>query len=192
VTEDDPFEPFEVPDFVEPLQAWRVWRIVRRDGGYSLASAIKPTIWPAGEELVARCLRTSPVRRWWLRRVRGEPHREAPETRCDCGIYATDLVHLRHYLMDGLAPPAVARVLGLVSLWGTVVECERGYRASHAYPLHLYVPIDAAWQKKHCGDELVSGLESYDVPVEPLAARCSETVWVLEQRRQLAARERRA
>jgi hypothetical protein len=117
VTEDDPFEPFEVPDFVEPLQAWRVWRV---------------------------------------------------------------------------APPAVARVLGLVSLWGTVVECERGYRASHAYPLHLYVPIDAAWQKKHCWDELVSGLESYDVPVEPLAARCSETVWVLEQRRQLAARERRA
>jgi hypothetical protein len=183
VTAEEHLATVEAPDFVEPLEAWRVWRVVHRDGRYSLASAIKPTIWPAGEALVATCLQTSRLHRWWQRRTRGEEHRAAPDAPCDCGIHATELRHLRCYLTDWLAPTAVARVVGLVSLWGTVVECEHGYRASHAYPLRIYVPIDAAWQKEHRWDDLAGGLEAYGVPVEPLAARCSEAVWLLEDQR---------
>jgi hypothetical protein len=33
----------------------------------------------------------------------------------------------------------VCRVLGTVALWGRVVELEHGWRASHAYPLRLFV-----------------------------------------------------
>ena len=40
-------------------------------------------------------------------------------------------------------PGTVCRILGEVTLWGHVVETEAGWRASHAYPLRLYVP-DAA------------------------------------------------
>ena len=44
---------------------------------------------------------------------------------------------------DGYGPmmdqPAF-RVIGRVSLWGRVIEGDRGFRASHAYPSHLYVP----------------------------------------------------
>src|ERR671937_1015471 len=46
----------EAPDFVEPLEAWRVWKVVRRDGVYSLGSVIQRTVWPASEALVAECL----------------------------------------------------------------------------------------------------------------------------------------
>jgi N-formylglutamate amidohydrolase len=34
--------------------------------------------------------------------------------------------------------------MGTVSLWGTVIEGELGYRASHAYPHRLYVPVNRA------------------------------------------------
>jgi hypothetical protein len=36
----------------------------------------------------------------------------------------------------------LGRVAGRVRLWGTVVECERGWRASHAYPSRLLVALD--------------------------------------------------
>jgi hypothetical protein len=176
-------EEIAAPDFVEPFEAWRVWRVVAGDGHYKLASAIKPTVWAPGEPLVATCLQSSPVRRWWQRFRGRDEHPPAPAFRCECGIYAADLPQLRHYLNDGLAPSAVGRVLGLVSLWGTVVECERGFRASHAYPSRIYVPADASSRRDHSWDDLIGGLEIYDVPVEPLAARCSEAVWALEHER---------
>ena len=40
-------------------------------------------------------------------------------------------------LLAGLVAP---RVLGRVSLWGDVVECAWGWRASFAYPAQIYVP----------------------------------------------------
>src|SRR5919204_5328873 len=38
----------EAPDFAEPLEAWRVWKVVRRDGVHSLGSVIQRTVWPGG------------------------------------------------------------------------------------------------------------------------------------------------
>jgi hypothetical protein len=155
------------PDIAGTIVAWRVWRVVCRDGAYRLGSIVQPTLWEPGEALVADCHRPAALA-WLLRKRR----HVSPDERCDCGIYATSLAHLR---------PGLARVVGQVSLWGTVVECEHGYRASRAYPLKVYVPADssrgaARWH------ELVPGLGCYGVPVEPLAARADEAVETLEQR----------
>jgi len=109
-----------------------------------------------------------------------------PKEPCECGIYAGWLSILGPYLRDRPTSPAVARVLGRVSLWGRVIECERGYRASHAYPLCVFVPVDCSLRREHRREEIASGLEVYGVPVEPVTASCSDAVGVLEQM-QLAA-----
>ncbi len=151
------------PDFIEPLEAWRVWRVVAYKGELVLASAVKRTIWPAGEPLVAECLAAKPLLRDWL--LRRPPH-QAPCASCQCGIYATQWERVGKYLRD-LLPEARARVLGRVALWGTVIESERGFRASHAYPLALYVPVDGADRSPLGPDELARALARYRVPVEP-------------------------
>jgi hypothetical protein len=67
------------------------------------------------------------------------------------------------------------RVLGRVALWGTVVECERGWRASRAYPAHLYVPsprrpalfvLTGLRRPALPAEEIALELAAYGVPVE--------------------------
>jgi len=172
----------EAPDFAEPFEAWRVWRVVDGPDGFQLGSVIKPTLWPAGLPLVAECLRGPELfaRLRRKRRTCGVP----PGEECDCGIYAAWLPQIGQYLNDvaTTAARAVARVLGQVSLWGTVVECERGFRASRAYPRRIYVPMDAVLRGGPHWDELVAGLQAYEVPVEPLSARCCDAIDALEQK----------
>ena len=159
----------EVPDYAEPFEAWRVWKVVRRDREYSLGSVIQRTLWPAREAFTAECLRAP---RLFARLRRRRAHR-VPESDCACGIYAAPLERLADYLAD--APfRGVARVLGRVALWGTVVECERGFRASHAYPLRIYVPSDAGEPWHVDWEEVAIGLCRYGVPIEPLDSRAAE------------------
>jgi hypothetical protein len=56
--------------------------------------------------------------------------------------------------------------VGRVSLWGTVCECERGWRASHAYPAQLYVPIAGIESVRAAC--IVDDLRRYGVPVRAL------------------------
>jgi hypothetical protein len=169
---------FEVPDLVEPIAAWRVWRVVASRDGYTLSSAVKQTLWPARLALHATCLAPPSVLRW----VRRTPPHPAPHTDCQCGIYGATLDLITAYLDDDSLQPAAARVLGRVALWGTVVECEHGYRASHAYPQHLYIPTDAP-QRRHGPTipDLTTALTRYGVPVQPLTATCSQAVQQLIQ-----------
>jgi hypothetical protein len=66
---------------------------------------------------------------------------------------------------DGL-PPGCLFVIGTVSLWGDVLECERGWRAALAYPSRLFVPLGFPGAA-----ERAVGLEDYGVPVELLETR---------------------
>lgn len=154
------------PDYVEPFEAWRVWRVVRVDGAYRLGSIVQHTLWPTDEALRAECQRLRLFRR------RRREH-EAPCVSCECGIYAAGLEQLHLYVAEGLRGP-LSRVVGRVALWGTVVECERGFRASDAYPRHLYVPEDAgvAWQTSW--QDVALGLCAYGVSVEPLDVPAAE------------------
>jgi hypothetical protein len=158
------------PDFIEPVLGWRAWLVVERNGVPRLRSLFVPTIWRPRSELVAECLcpRVLPLPRF-LRR----PRHDAPGRRCECGVYATDLKTTLRYLRNarGLDDRPLARVLGRVSLWGTVVECDRGWRASHAYPAEIVVPARSLG-----GDpvvplgEVALGLGDYGVPVRLVEA----------------------
>lgn len=152
------------PDYAEAFEAWRVWRVVRHEGAFALASVVKRTVWPAGDPFAAECLKTLPLFDWLRRR---RPH-TAPEPHCECGIYAAGLDCVRGYLTDAL-PDARARVIGRVALWGSVVECERGFRASFAYPLALYVPLPGRGGRAcDAVEEIAHELGRYEVPVEVL------------------------
>ena len=175
----------DAPDFAEPIEAWRVWRVVNGKHGYRLGSVVKETVWRPGEAIVADCLR-SRVSAWLQRRLRRD--HAAPEKRCECGVYAAWLPYVEPYLTDEPVSWAggAARVLGKVSLWGVVIECERGFRASAAYPSELYVPADASLEGDHRSEDIAMGLAVYGTPVELLSARREEAVGVL-QRRELAS-----
>jgi hypothetical protein len=161
------------PDLAEPIEGWRLWLAVPEDGAVQLRSVVYRTAWPAGEPMVARCLR-----RYLVPLPRRRRH-EVPTAGCRCGIYATGLGDLRPFLVDGPWRLAV-RVLGRVSLWGSVIECERGWRASHAYPSRLYVPApDARCRIPLSAEEIAFGLTAYGVPVEILPAGAARAAEVL-------------
>jgi hypothetical protein len=85
------------------------------------------------------------------------------------------------YLHKG--SPSAPRVLGLVSLWGKVVECEQGYRASHAYPLRIYVPDDALGPRWAGPDQIAEQLASaYGVETDVLDVSMREAAWALVRR----------
>jgi hypothetical protein len=79
-------------------------------------------VWPVDRETSARC-------------VHGH---SAPHLECACGIHAArEPVAVLSYLRGRDEPATVARVLGRVQLWGSVVEHEGGWRAERAYPFDL-------------------------------------------------------
>jgi hypothetical protein len=178
VSELEPGELFLAPDVGGTIDAWRVWRVWRgvRDGVYVLGSAIKPTLWPARQPLLAECLRRRPLA--WVRR---KQRHAAPDAPCECGVYAVALEQLGLYLNGSSLQPDATRVVGQVALWGTVVECERGFRASHAYPLRIFVPSDVCGGRDRAS-ELVDGLAAYGVPIELLSAPRSGALEALASR----------
>jgi hypothetical protein len=167
----------EAPDFLEPLVAWRVWRVVSTNDGYRLGSVVKTALWTPGEPLLADCLREPTLASFFRRRAK--PHR-APDDECQCGIYAGRLSGIGEYMAPSATEPS-AHVLGQVMLWGTVIECERGFRASHAYPAHLYVPVGGVVASGHHYGLVAAALEVYGVPVEALDSPASEATRRLAQ-----------
>jgi hypothetical protein len=96
-----------------------VW-CVREDG--RLQSVLYDDVWEPGHGLTATC---------------ASGHL-APDAACACGIYAArEPGEALRYLVGRDELHVVGRVLGRVALWGTVVEGERGWRASRAYPADL-------------------------------------------------------
>jgi hypothetical protein len=166
---------FDVPDLPTAVVAWRVWRLVPVDRAYRLASAFIRAIWLPGEPLTAECLAAASPLALLLRK----PRHDAPSAGCNCGVYGTDLT-----LMDGCLSAlrnyrALGLVVGEVSLWGTVVECEHGFRAAHAYPKRLYFPADANHGRS---EEVARDLSAYRVPLEVLPVGCAGAAKELRER----------
>ncbi len=92
-----------------------------------------------------------------------------PVSRCSCGIYATtdpELAAEYLYLYNEVHQPRVLyRAIGLVSLWGSVVEGESGWRATFAYPKWIFLPRS---QRRTDVEAIRRGLSDYGVPVELL------------------------
>ncbi len=170
------------PDYIEPLREWRVWRVVQRDGRLVLASVVKPAVWPVGRSLAAACLEFP---RWppWRKA------HEAPLATCACGIYGSSLERVVEYAHDRLPRATAGWVVGVVALWGTVVTCERGFRASHAYPSELWVP----WPERRGGfdrEDVALQLTDYGVPVRLLDGLAHEAAELLPHETAGAARSR--
>lgn len=174
------------PDRVEPVVGWRVWDVVLLEGRPRLCSLAFWSIWLPGRRAEASC-RRSLVEAG----LAGMPPHEAPALRCTCGLYATRrLVEALAYSRGVRRRSDTAhRVLGKVSLWGSVIEGDGGWRASHAYPAAIYVP--AARRRRVLGgalanpaagvEEIALGLAGYGVPVELVDASSErELVALLE------------
>lgn len=149
------------PDFAEPFDGWRVWLVVESEGLLRLRSVVFNVVWPTRAPLAAECNR----RRMNLLPWRRSALHDAPLAACDCGIYATTIERTAPYLDPRLDGPRVHRVLGRVSLWGTVIECAWGYRASAAYPAELFVP-DGRGRDGMGAQDVAWALTEYGVPVE--------------------------
>jgi hypothetical protein len=157
----------EAPDYVGPVEGWRLWLAVQKLDTLRLASVVYDVVWSPGKPLVAACFdrQRSHMRPWHTTR----PTHAPPDPSCLCGIYAIDDPNkLSSYLGSSyVGRRALHRVVGRVSLWGTVIECERGWRATYAYPTHLYVPL--ADPAVAAADYIADELGGYGVPVEIVA-----------------------
>jgi hypothetical protein len=143
------------PDYAEPLCAWRLWEVEALDAAPRLRSLYRFSFWPVGAPLEARC----EAQRFRLPR---RPRHAAPTETCTCGIYGAPFELIRKKLAIGHGlPPDCLFVIGTVSLWGDVVECERGWRAAFAYPRSVFVPLGFPGAA-----EQAAGLADYGVPVE--------------------------
>lgn len=163
------------PDYVESILGWRLWHVVERQGALRLCSPLYRTLWVPRQEMVAACRRGVESRVLSIRP--GVRRHSPPHGRCSCGIYASRTPdQAAAYLSRLFRQPedVLHRVIGHVSLWGTVVECERGWRASHAYPARIFVP---APQRRGLSflrsrrlffspEEIALALADYGVPVE--------------------------
>jgi hypothetical protein len=158
------------PDFVEPVEAWRVWRVCTLDGRAALHSAFADAPWEPGVPLAATCVKEhrSRLRPWRMERSR----HDAPDFGCTCGIYGVrSFAAARWYLESQTAFSPGDRVIGRVALWGDVVVSQGGWRASLAYPLELFVPTAQRGFGRRARsqiDEVILELERYAVPVDVL------------------------
>jgi hypothetical protein len=153
------------PDYCEPIVGWRAWRAVQRQGDVYLMSLFHRDRWPAFEPLAGTC--RSRKWSWPRRRVR----HASPNADCQCGIYASTLKVAATYVeepgADRWSFPAERTVIGQVALWGDIVECADGWRASLAYPRRLFVPAEA---RTRDAAYLMQQLARYGVPVEVIEA----------------------
>jgi len=172
----EPWPLERAPDYVEPIGAWRIWVVIKTPRGPALRSVFFDQVWEPGSAAAATC-------RHGRRRLpapwRRVPTHAAPAVECDCGIYgAASPDELLGYL-DRDAPFTLCWAFGRVSLWGTVVECRRGWRASRAYPTRLLVPTVQGevrrLRRRGDYDGVAQGLEAaYRVPVTLFEGRPRE------------------
>jgi hypothetical protein len=139
--------PIDVGD--EPLIGWRCWHVLPHEG---LLRPIykRGLVWKPRQTLEALCPE--------------DPH-EPPDEHCRCGVWTVchpmllDEVGWTKAPPIGTAPLPGIMVVGEVSLWGKIIQHERGWRASCAYPRHLYVFTEDAMLAETLR-------ERYGVPVE--------------------------
>ena len=118
----------KVPDYISPIISYRAWR-------WDVAGlrSLNGELWQPGEPLEAGC-RVSDFALLWGRAKAGHSPHDAPQIDCTCGIYASkSLEHLPKYGFER------SRIHGQVSLWGTVVEHQHGWRAQYAYPKTFFL-----------------------------------------------------
>lgn len=145
-----------------PVTGWRAWVVTETAAGVRLGSVLHDLVWPRGGPVVAECRREDDP---FATPLGAHP---VPGAECNCGFHAArDPVDALAYARGRDEPGTICRILGEVHLWGHVLETEGGWRASHAYPAHLYV----------ADSDIAAALAAYSVPVcaSPSSRTCTVT-----------------
>jgi hypothetical protein len=163
--------PTEVRPSSERPRGYKVARLVAGqpgEGGAFLGATLGGTYsrdGTAGCEVLAGQL--PPPRRWGRRRL--PPNHAAPDLSCTCGFHAMRDRGEAAALLT--SRPPISRLFGLVllevDLGGTVVEFDRGFRASHQRVLGVQVP-------RWCLTCATAGRARRAVRVAGLAGGCLE------------------
>jgi hypothetical protein len=132
----------------EPITAWRCWFVLPNE--LLLRPIYKRGLaWKPRQAMEAVCP--------------DQVHR-VPAEACKCGIWAVchsmllNEVHWAATPQNGVEPIPGIVVVGQIAMWGNVIQHERGWRSSYAYPTHLYAFTDDAMISE-------SLRERYGVPV---------------------------
>jgi hypothetical protein len=102
--------------YTQPILAWRMWVM---NGGKLTSVHYSSQPWKPKQRFSAHCFTCKPL----------------PEPRCTCGVYAKRNIEYSFWVNNQRS----SCVLGLVYLWGNIVEGDRGYRAQFAYPAKLFI-----------------------------------------------------
>jgi hypothetical protein len=112
------------------VRGWRVWWAwaYGSDNWAAVDSLVVPHRWrPSPAYSTAKC---DPS---WATGTRPRCTTPPPNVGCGCGFWATrDPWVAMHYAATRTSYPTNRQVLGVVSLWGRLVEAELGWRGLHA------------------------------------------------------------
>ncbi len=156
---------------VGPIRAFRYWYVRWEEHQPILQSLYYPTVWPPDGPLRASCEKKPGYVVSWIKRllaINAQPH-PAPASECWCGIYALkQLEGIEHReLLPQIYQPGPDRgvhVIGVVLLWGRVIQHEHGYRAEFARPLRL-LTIPPGGRDREIESLLNAASQRYAIPL---------------------------
>ena len=102
-----------IPDLIEPLEAWRVWRVGVLNGRIVLKSLFSGTVWEPTVPLTAFCTGVQRPR-WRPWRLQANDH-VAPAFGCRCGIYGVRTVSAARPYIDCTPFHVLTAVCNVVS-----------------------------------------------------------------------------
>jgi len=158
-----------VPDGIEPVVAWRQWRITFERGVGQraiLGSVAHKLSWPERDRAEAAC-------------AAGHDH-TAPDVTCRCGLYAKRLLgSLIEEYEPAMTRPPDFTIVGRCHFWGQIVEHEGGIRAQYGYPDRLWLVIPELWDDLDAMAMLFREMmptcdmlqDAYGVPCTPVFVR---------------------
>ena len=118
-----------MPDYIQCLTGWRAWQV----GKERLQALGTFSIWHPKIAVPAVCAPSLS----FPRSDDGAKDHVAPHKDCTCGYWSFKSQELLTGALESYIGSVV--VIGTVSIWGKVIECENGFRSEYAYPKELWL-----------------------------------------------------